>query len=453
MNTQWEKIVQHLAAKLEPGVLKVWIQPLEATISEGRVHLLAPKPYMAQWIKKKLLPDITDACNAVLGGDTTISLEAKPKESVAKKKAADEPTKRMPAQNWLPFLAPSKKPLPKRTWRYSFSDFVVGASNQMAVAAAQDVCRTNGDVQTLYVNAQSGLGKTHLVQAVGQNLSEDGKSQQRVDYVTADEFSARYIASIKTNDVEAFKESMRSLDVLLFEDVHFLQNKPKTQETALSVVKSIQEQGGRVIFTSSFSPRELQKVDAQLVSSFCSGILTHIDKPNEDMRAEIVQRKAQAQKVLLSDSVCSLLAQRLDGDVRQLESCLNSLLFKANLLHTEITPQMALDVLQEYASAFTGPDLTYLAQLVCEYLGLEYHTLQTKSRCQNYVLGRNTIFYLARKHTDLTLKEIGTPFNRRHSTVLQGITQVERELANSSTQGRQIARVVALIEERMGLAK
>ncbi|MCR4665711.1 MAG: ATP-binding protein [Desulfovibrio sp.] len=466
MDTQWEHIVAKLASTLESGVMKVWILPLEASYADGVLTLLAPKPYMAGWISRELLPTISRCAKEVLGEDLVVHIDVKPEPTRAQKtrkplvrEEVDAPRREKfvsnprAFENCFPFLAPSKCPLPKRTWRYSFSDFVVGDSNRMAVAAAKDVCREHGDVQTLYLNSPSGLGKTHLTQAVGQSLSDQAITGQRVGYVTADEFSTRYIASIKTNEVEAFKQSMRTLDVLLFEDVHFLQNKPKTQETVLSIVKGIQEQGGRVVFTSSFSPRELQKVDSQLVSSFCSGILTHIDRPDVDMRVEICRRKAQSLHVKLSDAVCLLLAQHLDGDVRQIESCVNSLLFKANLFGGEVTEELALEVLREYGGGIEGPDLANLSRIVCEYLGVDPASLQTRSRCQTYVFGRNTIFYLARKHTDLTLQEIGTHFNRRHSTVLQGITQVEKEIARSSTQGRQLQRIMGMVEERMGLTR
>ena len=439
METQWQDIMAKLSQRLEPGLLKIWVKPLEAKLEEGCLTLTAPKPYMAQWLQSKLLSVLESAAREVLGAQTQVRI------GVREHPAPSQPRR---VQSWLPMLGRTS-PKPKN-WRYNFSDFVVGESNRVAVAAAKDVCRSDGGVQTLYVNAQAGLGKTHLAQAVGCDITEN--PGRTVDYMTAEEFSARFVASLKTNEVENFKDRLRHLDVLLFEDVHFLQNKPKIQETALSVVKAIQEHGGRVIFTSSFSPREMQKVDSQLVSSFCSGILTQIDRPDESMRCEIIQRKARAMQMSISDQVCLLLAKRLDSDVRQIESCLKSVVFKAKLLQTEITPDLALEILAQYSTS-TSVDLSFLSTLVCEFLGLELTNLHSRSRCQNYVVGRNTIFYLARKHTDLTLKEIGEPFNRRHSTVLQGITSIERELAKQSSLGRQIARVLALVEEKAGLTR
>lgn len=335
-------------------------------------------------------------------------------------------------------------------WRYSFADFVVGPTNNMAVAAAQDVSRSSGCVRTLFMNSAPGLGKTHLAQAVGRAIAEE-RSGARVGYLTAEDFASRFVAALRTHDIENFKSRFRDLDVLLLEDVHFLQGKEKMQDMALAVVKNLQAKGGRVIFTSSFSPRDLQKVDSQLVSHFCSGILTDIGRPNEDMRRHILERKAKTFQVLLPDSVCELLASRLDGDVRQMESCLNSLIFKARLLNCGLNLDLAMEVLSQYAEISCGPDLPTIVRLVCESYGLNERQLNSRSRRKECVLGRNTVYYLARKHTELTLEEIGDKFNRRHSTVIKGITSVEREISRETTVGRQIARAMKLIERNAGM--
>ena len=335
-------------------------------------------------------------------------------------------------------------------WRYSFADFVVGPTNNMAVAAAQDVSRSSGCVRTLFMNSAPGLGKTHLAQAVGRAIAEE-RSGARVGYLTAEDFASRFVAALRTHDIENFKTRFRDLDVLLLEDVHFLQGKEKMQDMALAVVKNIQAKGGRVIFTSSFSPRELQRIDSQLVSHFCSGILTDIGRPTEDMRRHILERKAKSFQVLLPDSVCELLACRLDGDVRQMESCLNSLIFKARLLNCGLNLDLAMEVLSQYTEMSSGPDMPTIVRLVCESYGLNERQLGSRSRRKECVLGRNTVYYLARKHTELTLEEIGEKFNRRHSTVIKGITSVERELSKESSLGRQIARAVKLIERNAGM--
>ena len=159
------------------------------------------------------------------------------------------------------------------------------------------------------------------------------------------------------------------------------------------------------------------------------------------MCRHILERKAKSFQVLLPDEVCDLLAGRLQGDVRQLESCLKSLVFKARMLNCGLNPELALEVLQQYATVDCGPDFASIVRLVCESYGLNERQLASRSH----------IYYLARKHTDMSLKEIGERFNRRHSTVIKGITSLEREIANESRVGRQISRAVELIERNAGI--
>ncbi len=459
MRDQWSEISRNLKKMLDSGIFKVWIAPLHASVQGSVLHLDAPNAFVAGWLESRMLSALREAAAPVLGiapeavevriASGAQALAAAPlcagQES---EPGLEQPS---PRQASLPLPAPECARPAQARWRYAFEDFVVGPSNSVAVAAAQDVCRKGGSVQTLFVNSASGLGKTHLAQAVGRAISES-RSNARVGYLTAEEFASRFVAALRSHDVEAFKNRLRELDVLLLEDVHFFQGKEKMQDMALAVVKSLQARGGRVIFTSSFSPRELQRVDSQLVSHFCSGILTSMDRPTEEMRRHILTRKAKSFQVILPDEVCQLLAQRLQGDVRQMESCLNSLIFKARLLNCGLNLDLALEVLTQYAEVECRPDLQEIIRLVCESYGLSERQLCSRSRRQECVLGRNTIYFLARKHTDLSLEEIGEKFNRRHSTVIKGITSVERELSKGSRLGHQIARAVELIERNAGIS-
>lgn len=457
MRDQWAEISENLKKMLDSGVFKVWIAPLRARLEDGALRLAAPNAFMAGWLESRMLCTLREAAAPVLGlapeaVDLRIEIAGNDRNAAPEAASSADLAARVLPRRQASLPMPAVAPAFRReaAWRYRFEDFVVGPSNSVAVAAAQDVCRSGGDVRTLFVNSASGLGKTHLAQAVGQSLSRNS-SGARVAYLTAEEFASRFVAALRSHDVEAFKGRLRELDVLLLEDVHFFQGKEKMQDMALAVVKNLQARGGRVIFTSSFSPRELQRVDSQLVSHFCSGILTNMGRPDEEMRRHILTRKARSFQVLLPDSVCELLANRLRGDVRQMESCLNSLIFKARLLNCGLNLDLALEVLNQYAGVDCGPDLPTIIRLVCESYGLEERQLCSRSRRRECVLGRNTVYYLARKHTELSLEEIGGTFNRRHSTVIKGITSVERELSKESSLGRQIARAVDLIERNAGL--
>ena len=471
MQGKWAEISANLKKMLDSGIFKVWIAPLRASIAGTELRLTVPSAFMADWLERHLLKKIREAAAPVLGvaPDTVeVRLDVAPgvrdaEGAAAASSAGDVVAGVLPglgrrAREAAPLRLPLPQPVPPLTdsarrplarWRYSFEDFITGPSNSMAVAAARDICRQGGQVRTLFVTGASGLGKTHLTQSAGQAISGAG-ANQRIVYLTAEEFASRFVQALKSKDLEGFKGRLRDLDVLLLEDVHFFQRKKAMQELALAVIKSLQDRGGRVILTSSFAPRELRDMDPQLVSYFCSGILTSIGRPDREMRGRILTHKAKSFQVLLPDEVRDLLASRLHGDVRQLESCLNSLIFKARLLNCGLNVDLAMEVVGQYAGDAQGLDMEAIIRLVCESYGLSEAQLRSRSRRQECVQGRNTVFYLARKHTELSLEDIGSAFNRRHSTVLRSITAVERELAKESRLGRQIARAVSLIERSAG---
>lgn len=466
MQEQWQKIREILENLVEPGPYKVWIAPVRASVEGTTLRLVTVSAFAARRLRVQFETAIREAAAIVLDCPPDAltldfaSASSQPVAAPSADGAAPVPIAGMPAhaappappavqQGTLPLeLAPMPKARPR--FRFSFDDFVVGSSNEMAVAAARDVCKPDGFVETLFVSSAPGLGKTHLAQAVGLALQQEGDGA-RVGYLTAEELTSRFVQSVRQRDVEGFRDQMRHWDVLLLEDVHFLQGKEKIQEMVLNLVKSLQGRGGRAIFTSTFTPRELSRLDSQLVSHLSAGILAPMERPTLDMRREILQRKARTFQVMLPDDVSELLAGRLSDDIRQLEACLNNLAFKARLLHKRISPEMALEVLQQFAGAESVPDWDGIVALVCKIYGLSLRQLESRSRRQECVMGRNTVFYLARKHTDLSLAEIGDRLNRTHSSVIKGITSLERELARESSKGRQIARALDLIERNAGL--
>ncbi len=471
MNAQWDQIRKHLQTTLEPGIFKVWISPLKGQVADGVLTLLASSSFVADWISERLAPTISSAAESVLGHSVTLRISVNPErkrstrpvratERSATAKTGNASSRADTARNsssvqknravaeQLSFSIP----MPARrapVWRYDFESFVVGPCNGMAYAAAKSLVSDCGSVNTLFLSAGPGLGKTHLAQAVGKALcAACNISAPRIEYLTAENFASIFVQAAKAHDFSAFKWRFHEADVLLLEDIHFLQNTDRIQIELLSAIKALQERGKRVVLTSSFSPRELKNVDSGLVSRFTSGFLADIVKPDRATRRCILLDKARQHGLALPDEVCELLAEHLAGDIRQLESCLQNLLLRSQILNTIVTRDMALEVLSQYAIQTPFFNLDSITQQVCEAFGLCIDQLATRSRKANLVLARNTIFYLARKHTDLSLEAIGGRFNRRHSTVIKGIASVERELSRETSIGRQISDTLDRIEKR-----
>ncbi len=495
----WGQIQNILEKSLNPGLFKVWISPLAAEVQDDVLRLVAPNEFVAAWVRDRLLDDIVQAATAVLGSAPTVVVDAAPHgvaplspragradaaasvpgaslDSGAGEAATAGGAQALPVSAApvppVPYVAhaaqavaarsasgaaaraaqlglPLDMPAPNRAlnWRFSFDSFVVGASNELAYAASRGICRESLSADTLFLSSGPGLGKTHLMQAVGRALCDaSNRATPRVEYLTAEEFATRLIAALKAREVDRFKARYRDVDVLLLEDVHFLQGKERMQDEVLATVKALKSRGSRVVLSSSFAPRDLKNLDTQLVSRFCSGFLAHIDKPGFETRRRILCEKARLHQVMLPDNVTDLLADRIRSDVRQIESCLHNLVLKAKLLNRQISMEMAWEVLGHYAQQEVVMDFEGIVRKVCEGFGISPKQLNSRSRKREYVVARNSVFYLARKHTDLSLKEIGDRFSRRHSTVLKGITSIEREMSRETPLGRQVSNTLSLIE-------
>lgn len=468
MNEQWAKICGSLQHKLNPGNYKVWIEPLQATIGASGVDLIAPTAFVADWIRERLLTEIAQSVAEVCGHSLPVRISSNkslqqdklilhhsaPSSDDKTLKKTASPEEKAPTvfsgreQMSLPVVMPVPHPVTApMSWRYAFETFIVGTTNNMAYAAARNMIRPSSSVDMLFLSSGPGLGKTHLTQAVGHALCQaSNRSQPRVEYLTAEEFASSFVQALRTREMDRFKGRFRDLDLLLLEDIHFLQGKEKMQEEVLSTIKTLQGRGGKVVLTSSFAPCELKNVDTQLVSRFCSGFIAGIEKPDAETRRRILVEKAKEQQVALPFPVLDMLTDRLTGDIRQMESCVHTLVLKSQIVNQPPSIEMATEILGQYAQDTLQITLEEIIRKVGESFGFSFEQICSRSRKQSLVLARNTIFYLARRYTELSLQDIGERFNRRHSTVLKGISAVEKELGSETSLGRQIASTLSLVD-------
>jgi len=449
METIWSQTKELLEKTLSPGLFNLWIKPLAARARDGVLELAAPNAFVASWVRERLSDSIAEAAAVVMGTRPTVVVtEGQPTGNAPRARRQDGPKTAGPrpvATSLTLPVAPKAPELAGDRFRFSYDEFVVGPSNEMAYAASRGICDMSLTADQLFISSAPGLGKTHLIQAMGKRLSLAGQGdrQPRVAYLSAEEFANRLIMAIKTRQVEQFKAAFReNVDVLLLEDIHFFRDKPRIQDELLNTLKALNSRGCRLVFTSSFLPKELSGLDSQLLSRINSGFLAVIDKPDRETRRRILERKAAVHQVLLPQDVSTLLADKLSSDVRQLESCLQNLALKARLLNCRISMDLAWDVLQHYDVEAAPRNLEDIVAYVCDVYRLSPDQLKSKSRKRQFVLARNTAFLLARQHTDLSLADIGTRFNRRHSTVVKGITSLEKHLSLKTPLGRELERTI-----------
>lgn len=470
MKTLWTQIQSRLREILPEAEYSVWIRALQGEVEYKNeipcLTLHARNTHIAKYLRKynvlfqeaaaKVLEiensALIDVAYEALNTDTTL-IKPFSVEDVAKS-ISTAPSMLATGKNsqlLLPIRYDYEHSL---EFKHSFDDFVVGPCNKLAMAAAENIIQDNALTNMLFLSSCSGLGKTHLTQAVGAAVQEKAKNMPlNVAYVSAETFTSQFVQASKSKDFDRFRQRYSLCDMLLLEDVHFFHGKDKTQEMLLSIIKAIHARGGKVVLTSSFAPRDIEGLDSYLASQFQSGFVASIEKPDMETRFNILVEKSKKLGLILPDTIAELMAKRIDADVRMLESCLQNVVFRAKVLGTEITEDIVYDVIRQVSHTEPNFDLPEIVEMVCKGFGVTRQQLESKSRCQNNVLARNLAFYLLRKHTDLTLDEIGQGFNRRHSTVIKGISSLEEEVSKESPVGRQLNDMIQKIEKNCGKKK
>jgi len=465
MDNTWIQILSRMREKLPEADYSVWLQSLKGSItiadSSVLLSITARNNFVANYIRTHYTEVFCSICAQIMG----LSESNHPKIIIEIEKNHDtKQIKNISAKELAHSLAsapavlattnkqlplPIHNKLPDFNFQYSFEEFVVGSSNRLAFAAAEIMLQEHAPTNMLFLSSQSGLGKTHLIQSVGHAVSMKSRQNNlRMAYLSAEQFTSQFVKAAQFRQMSEFKEHFRALDLLLLEDVHFLQGKEKTQEELLATIKALHARGGRVILTSSFSPKDIAGIDSHLISHFHSGFIASIEKPDMETRLNILNDKARKQSISLPENIAELMASRITTDIRILESCLKNLLLRSQLLNCPMTEDMALEIISHVAGQNPQLDLKSIVSLVCKSFNLTEKQLQSNSRRTELVLARNTVFFLLRKHTDMTLEQIGSGFNRRHSTVTKGISTLEKEMSRQSSAGRQITHAITQIERQ-----
>jgi chromosomal replication initiator protein len=460
METIWLSIQEVLRNTVNPGLYGVWLKPLQGRYGDGVLTVRAPSEFVANCVETRLSEELLTAAETVLGQRPRLVVQASGAGESEKHMTRQTAPRGANGSGPRPAPRPAQLGLPlrhkepegcKQNWLYTFRDFVVGPCNELAFVASKSLCAESAsgmDTDQLFISAAPGLGKTHLLHAVGAHLSEQSSGRTvRLAYLTGEEFARQMVFALKAHEIERFKARFRdNVDLLLLEDVQFFQGKERMQDELLATLKSLQTKGAKVIFTSSLLPREFRDLDSQLASRFCSGLLARIERPDFETRRRILCKKASSFQVQIPEDVTNLLAERVKDDVRQLESCLKSLILKARLLNQAITSELAWQVLGDFALETPVLSMERIVDFVCDSFEIPHTKLKSKSRQRQIVLARNMAFYMARTHTELSLKDIGDRFNRKHSTVLKGINNVERELSLETPLGRQLQRTMEMVK-------
>lgn len=433
----WKRLLDEARHELPDATVRTWLEPAQAVaLEDGRLIVAAPDQFSVEWNETKHAAALARAAKRALG------------EPLAVVFRVHEDRRERPQMDF--FVAPKEAPAPPGPRpaatqplndRYTFESFVVGKSNALAAAAAHAVVEAPGRTYNpFFIYGATGLGKTHLMQAIAHMVLER-TPETRVLYVGAEQFINEVIESIQARTMPEFRRRYRSdVDLLLVDDVHFLEGKEMTQDEFFHTFNALYEARKQIVLTSDRPPKEMPGLEDRLISRFEWGMVADIGQPDLEHRIAILRKKAQQDHLELTipDDVLRFIAEHIRSSVRELEGCIIKLLLFASLKNREVTIELAREALSdkirqgEDAAAHVeaaAPSIGRVQEVVARRWGVTPEGLRSKARTKTLTIPRQVAMYLARDMLGMQLVEIGQAFGGRdHSTVIHSVDKVERQM-------------------------
>ena len=420
----WKAVLGDLQMRLPRPIFETWLKPTEGVADNGEVFVVeAPTPFAVEWLKRRMFHGLQSTLEKVADRPMQLELRVMSQGVSYVVERADLPVGVTPEANQPLFEFRSLNP------KYTFESFVVGPSNRLAFSASQAVAETPGVAYNpLFLYSGAGLGKTHLLQAIGRTCAQRGMS---VLYVTSEQFTNEFISAIRNRTTDDFRQRYRSVQMLLVDDVQFLSGKEQTHEGFFHTFNDIHNSGNQVVVSSDRPPRALPLMEERLRSRFEWGLIADIQPPDLETRMAILASKADEMHVGLDDAVIELIAKRVQRNVRELEGSLNRMVAYAQLMNVDITldntERILNDVTPEQARASIDPQR--ILTEVANYFEIQVDDLLSRSRRRKFSLPRQVAMYLLIHEIGLAPTHVGRILGGRdHSTVIHGAGKVNGDM-------------------------
>jgi chromosomal replication initiator protein len=446
-NVDWDDVLKEIAKKSNPQVF-FWFSPLKAvTESENSLVLMAKNEFDRDWIENHYLEFIGDTVKEIYGVDIEVKIISEdsdhdPKDMAQSKNLNKQ--KERKSDLFTGFLSPN----------YTFNKFIVGPSNQFAHAASTAVARKPGEAYNpLFIYGGVGLGKTHLINAIGNEVLKSTSNMARVCCISAEHFTNQVINSIRSNKMEEFRNRYRfGCDVLLIDDIQFIAGKESTQEEFFHTFNALYESKKQIVLTSDKSPKDMSYLEERLRSRFEWGLITDIQPPETETRIAIIKNIAESQGIVLPNEVGLYIAKNTTSNIRELEGALTNIIAHAKLLNAEISIDLAKEVLKNIVKNQDNRFVTIesIQREVANFYGMRVQDLKSERKQKSIAVPRQVTMYLARRYTGASYPEIGEKFGGKdHSTVIHAVKKIEKLLGNDPSLTNTVDSLSRKIETLM----
>jgi chromosomal replication initiator protein len=443
----WSNAQPDIRQKIGENAYQSWFTHL-SVVSEkdGALSIMAPDEFFCNWVVDHYLLIIKEVLKKHYPGELLLDIRILP---------PDETTRAVAPKAAVPMNLPTTTPAPRRSRglnlnpRLNFENFVIGSSNQMACRASQAVANDPAKAYNpLFLYGQSGLGKTHLMQAIANHVSTNDPSLQCM-YLTSEQFTNELIDSIHHKTTNEFKQKYRNVDILLIDDIQFIAGKRSTQEEFFHTFNAMHDNHKQIIITSDRPPKEISDLEDRLVTRFLWGLTVDIQPPDFETRVAILRKKTELESVAVPDDVVFFIAEQIKTNIRELEGALIRVVATSMLQEKPITLQLAQfvlkNMLQETSKIIS---IELVQQVVCDHFRITLNDLKNTKRTRNFVLPRQIAMYLTRHLSRHSLPQIGKAFGGKdHTTVLYACKKIEDTLGTDSEVRYIIEKLSTILKQ------
>ncbi|MFQ5951880.1 MAG: chromosomal replication initiator protein DnaA [Candidatus Omnitrophota bacterium] len=441
MESIWEKALASLKSEVNDQVFSAWFLPIkQVSLDDGVISLGVPNKFFEGWIREKYFSLIKAAIQQSAGKALDIRFEVT-ENSPATPAETEAPTKEK-SVGWLKSVLGGGRQMPESrhqeiglNLKYTFENFVVGQSNRFAHAASRAICEKPSKVYNpLFLYGGVGLGKTHLMQAMGHEILEK-HSKAKVLYISSEEFTNQLINAIRTRTTAKFREMYRNVDVLLVDDIQFIAGKESTQEEFFHTFNKLFDAHKQIVVSSDRSPQDIPDLEERLVSRFAWGLVADIQPPDFETRTAILGKKSENESVHVPQDVLYFLADKIKTNIREMEGGLIRVVAYAKLTGGELSIDLAKEVLKGMIKEDDKKiSIDQIQKVVADYFGMKVSDMKAKKRTRAVAYPRQLAMYLSRELTEHSLPDIGGFFGGRdHTTVLHAYEKIGRELGEEES--------------------
>ena len=445
-NELWQSALTALEHKFSKPIFEMWIKPLRlVSLTGNELQLAVQNNFARDWVENRLKGQIAEVLGEIFGAGMQLSFTIAPESAesapaAAGTGAAPASTPGRPGGDFRPGNLNS---------RYTFEEFVIGNSNRFAHAAAQAVAAAPARAYNpLFLYGGVGLGKTHLMHAIGHRVLQDNPDANVV-YVSSEKFTNEFIIAVQNNKTVEFRNKYRQVDVLLIDDIQFLEGKEGTQEEFFHTFNALHESGRQLVISSDRPPKEIQTLENRLRSRFEWGLLTDIQPPDLETREAILRKKAESEKIPVPDEVTSFIAKVIPSNIRELEGALIRVVAFSSLTKSPITVDLAAEVLKNAVAQAPLRRVTIasIKEKIAKAHGLTVKELDNHRRDQRVAAPRQIAMYVCTELTDCSLPHIAREFNKKdHTTVMYARDKVKDQTQRDEAYRNKIRSLVALCQ-------